>query len=76
MMIGNSRLELDTLRALHKKQNHTHGSEWMFQILSTKRATEPIHESHQRKLVDCSDPFYRDAKRSYFAPLFFYERKK
>jgi len=26
--------------------------------------------TQSRKLVDCSDPFYRDAKHSLFAPVF------
>src|SRR6267142_888056 len=39
-------------------RNPTHGSGSIFQILSTKEPPEEGSESHQRKLVDCSDTFY------------------
>jgi hypothetical protein len=50
-------------RALHKKSNPTHGSYgsgWMLQILSTMSHPYEGGKSHQRELVDGSDPFYRD----------------
>jgi hypothetical protein len=44
---------------LHKKSNPTHGSGWMLQILSTMSHVFEVLKSHQRELVDGSDPFYR-----------------
>jgi len=47
--------------ALHKKSNPTHGSGWMFQILSTMSHVYEGLKSHQRELVDGSDPFYTES---------------
>jgi hypothetical protein len=41
-----------------KVRNPTHGNGWMLQIFSTKKSPEEGSESHQWKLVDCSDTFY------------------
>jgi hypothetical protein len=40
--------------------NPTNGSWWMVQMLSTCENSTPHPEIHQRQLVDCSDPFYRE----------------
>src|ERR1700754_2319821 len=40
------------------RPNPTNGSWWMVQILSTLRPANVSAQSHQRQLVDGSDPFY------------------
>ena len=47
--------------ALRKKSNPTHGSGWMLQILSTVSYVYEGLKSHQRELVDGSDPFYTES---------------
>ena len=42
-------------RLRENSKNPTHGSGWMVQICLQVMVTE-FPESHQRKLVDCSDP--------------------
>src|SRR6201991_2329551 len=44
------------------RSNPTNGSWWMVQILSTWRSVNLSAQSHQRQLVDGSDPFYRLAR--------------
>ena len=44
----------------HEKSNPTHGSGWMRQILSTMSHVYEALKSHQRKLVDGSDPFHTE----------------
>jgi hypothetical protein len=48
--------------ALHKQSNSTHGSGWMLQILSTVNYVYEGLKSHQRELVDGSDPFYTESR--------------
>src|SRR5215217_9098599 len=40
-------------------RNPTNGSWWIVQILSTNTVPPSSRESHQRQLVDRSDPFYK-----------------
>jgi hypothetical protein len=44
--------------AFGEAQNPTYGSRWILQVLSTRTNYYSIPESHQRQLVDGSDPFY------------------
>jgi hypothetical protein len=44
-----------------KSENPTLGSEWIVQILPTKKSTAETLECPQRQLGDCSDPTYKQA---------------
>ena len=41
-----------------KSENPTHGSEWIVQIFSNRTHHAESEQSHQRQLVDGSDPLY------------------
>jgi YceI-like domain len=44
-----------------KSPNPTHGSGWILQIVSTMSHVYEGRKSHQRELVDGSDPFYTES---------------
>ena len=60
MSFGSGTALIDSmyLRGFAQKSNPTHGSGWMLKILSTVSYMYEGLKSHQRELVDGSDPAF------------------